>query len=123
MTWSRGLFAAVLLFTLAAALAPNAQAPDLGHGDKLNHIAAFVTLAVMAAWAWPRARLWRIAVALSAFGAAIEGLQALPIIARDAELADWYADTAAAVLALVLVALVRRVRQGRRRPDNADRIT
>ena len=38
---------------------------------------------------------------MSAFGAAIEGLQALPVIARDAEWADWYADTAAAVVALL----------------------
>ena len=108
MTWRRWLFVAVLLFTLAAALAPNARAPDLGHGDKVNHVAAFVTLGIMAAWAWPRAPLWRIAVLLSAFGATIEGLQALPIIARDAEWSDWYADTAAAAMALVTVALVRR---------------
>ena len=111
MTWPRGLFVAVLLFTLAAALAPNAQAPDLGHGDKVNHIAAFVTLSVMAAWAWPAARLWRIGVVMSAFGAAIEGLQAIPFIARDAEWADWYADTAAAAAALLAVAAWRALRR------------
>ncbi len=108
MTWQRWLFVAVMLFTLAAALLPNVDAPDLGRGDKVNHIAAFATLAVLAAWAWPRVRAWRIAVALSALGAAIEGLQALPIIARDAEWADWEADTAAVVVALVIVAGVRQ---------------
>ena len=107
MTWRRWLFAAVLLFTLGAALVPNAAAPDLGDGDKVNHIAAFVTLSVAAAWAWPRTRLSTIAVAISAFGAAIEGLQAIPFIARDAEWADWYADTAAAVVALAVIALIR----------------
>ena len=111
MTWRRWLFVAVLLFTLAAALAPNAEAPDLGHGDKVNHIAAFVTLSVMAAWAWPRARLWRIGGAMSAFGATIEGLQALPVVARDAEWADWYADTAAAGAALLAVAAWRALRR------------
>ena len=111
MTWRRGLFAAVLLFTLVAALLPGPQAPDLGHGDKVNHIAAFVTLSCLAAWAWPRTRLSTIAAAMSAFGATIEGLQALPVIARDAEWTDWYADTAAAVVALLLVALVRRMRR------------
>ncbi len=108
MTWKRALFVAVLLFTLVAALLPNAEAPDLGHGDKVNHIAAFVTLSFLAAWAWPRARLSWIAVAMSALGATIEGLQALPIIARDAEWADWEADTAAAVVALLIVVVVRR---------------
>ncbi len=111
MTWHRWLFVAVLLFTLAAALAPNAEAPDLGHGDKVNHMAAFVTLSVMAAWAWPRARLWWIGIAMSAFGAAIEGLQAIPVIARDAEWADWYADTAAAAVALLAVAAWRWLRR------------
>jgi VanZ family protein len=109
MTWRRWLFAAVVPFTLGAALAPNAVAPDFGHGDKVNHIAAFVTLGFLAAWAWPHARLWHVAIALSAFGAGIEGLQAIPFIARDAEWADWYADTAAAVVALLIVAAVRRL--------------
>ncbi len=109
MTYRRTLFVALLLVTLVAALVPNGMAPDFGHGDKVNHMAAFVTLAVIAAWAWPRTALWRIGVLLSAFGAAIEGLQALPVIARDAEWADWFADTAAATVALLLVALVRRI--------------
>ncbi len=109
MTWRRWLFVAVLLFTLGAALAPNAVAPDFGHGDKVNHIAAFLALAFLAAWAWPHARLWRVAVALSAFGAAIEGLQAIPLVGRDAEWADWGADTAAAAVALAVVALIRFV--------------
>ncbi len=108
MNLRRWLFAAVLLLTLVAALVPNADAPDLGHGDKINHIAAFATLTVLAAWAWPRARLVVILVALSALGAAIEGLQALPVIARDAEWADWIADTAAVAVALAAVAFVRR---------------
>ncbi len=111
MTWHRRLFVAVLLFTLAAALAPNAEAPDLGHGDKVNHMAAFVTLSVIAAWAWPRARLWTIGIAMSAFGASIEGLQAIPLVARDAEWADWYADTAAAAVALLAVAAWRWLRR------------
>lgn len=109
MTWRRWLFAAVLAFTLAAALVPNAEAPDLGHGDKVNHIAAFATLALLAAWAWPRTAPWRIALLLSAFGGAIEGLQALPFIGRDAEWADWAADTAAALAVLAVVVLVRRL--------------
>lgn len=110
MTWRRWLFVVVLLGTLLAALLPGVEAPDLGRGDKVNHIAAFVVLSVMAAWAWPHARLPVIVVALSAFGGAIEGLQALPVIARDAEWADWAADTAAVVATLAVVAVIRRLR-------------
>lgn len=109
MTWRHGLFVLVLLGVLIAALLPGPQAPDFGAGDKINHIAAFVTLAVMAAWAWPHARLALIALALSAFGGAIEGLQALPAIARDAEWADWLADSAAVAAVLLIVAVVRRL--------------
>lgn len=113
MTWQRWLFVAVLLLTLAAALVPNPAAPDLGHGDKINHMAAFVTLSVMAAWAWPAVPLWTLGVALSALGGTIEGLQAIPVIARDAEWADWYADTAAVVVTLLLVAAWRFARRDR----------
>ncbi len=110
MTWCRALFAVTLFATLAAALLPGSQVPDLGAGDKINHIAAFVTLSIIAAAAWPYARLWQIGILMSAFGAVIEGLQALPIIARDAEWADWYADTLAAIVALTIVAVVRQLR-------------
>jgi VanZ family protein len=105
----RIIFVVTLIGTMVAALLPNNEAPDLGGGDKLNHIAAFVTLSIVAAWAWPRAALWRIALWLSALGGLIEILQAIPFIARDAEWADWYADTAAAVITLAVVWAVRRV--------------
>lgn len=105
----RVAFALVLVFTMVAALLPNVDAPDLGDGDKVNHIAAFATLSVVAAWAWPRLALWRIALWMSAVGALIEFLQAIPFIARDAEWSDWIADTIAAVVALAVVWLLRRL--------------
>ncbi len=105
----RVAFAIVLVFTMVAALLPNATAPDFGDGDKVNHIAAFTTLSIMAAWAWQRTALWRIGLWLSALGALIEGLQAIPFIARDAEWDDWIADTAAVIIALSIVWLLRRL--------------
>ncbi len=104
----RLVFALVVVGVLVAALLPNAEAPDLGDGDKVNHIVAFVTLSIVAAWAWPRAGLWRIALWLSALGGLIELLQAIPMIARDAEWADWVADTAATMIALTMVGVLRR---------------
>lgn len=108
--WPKLVFALTLIGTFVAAILPNAAAPDLGDGDKVNHIAAFVTLSVMAAWAWPRAALWRIALGMTALGGAIEAVQAIPILARDAEWADWRADVLATVAALWVVAVVRKLR-------------
>ena len=110
MTRRRWLFVAVLIGTLVAALLPPAEAPSLGWTDKVNHIAAFLTLTLLAAWAWPTARLWRIGILMSGFGAVIEGLQAIPFIARDAEWADWFADSAAVVFALLVVIVMRRLK-------------
>ena len=107
----RVVFAVTLIGTVIAAILPNGEAPDLGGGDKVNHIAAFITLSVMAAWAWRQAALWRIALWLSALGGLIELIQAIPIIARDAEWDDWTADTAAVVVTLLIVWGLRRVRR------------
>lgn len=105
----RVIFAVILVGTFVAAILPNAQAPDFGDGDKINHIAAFITLSVAAAWAWPRTDLWRIGLWLSALGGLIELVQAIPFIARDAEWGDWFADTVAATIALTVVWVLRRL--------------
>lgn len=105
----RAIFAVALVGTLIAATLPGTYAPTLGASDKINHMAAFVVLSALAAWAWPRAKLPAIAIAMSAFGALIELIQALPFIGRDAEVADWVADTAALAVTLAVVAIVRRL--------------
>lgn len=106
----RVIFAVTLIGTMIAAVLPAPDAPTLGGSDKVNHIAAFVTLSILATWAWPRASLWRIGLSMSALGGLIEVVQGIPSIARDAEWADWYADTAAAAITLTLVAILRRTR-------------
>jgi hypothetical protein len=58
-----------------------------------------------------------IAIALSAFGAAIEVVQGLRIVSRDRDFRDWAADTtaiAAALAPMVLIAWRRRWRTGSR---------
>ena len=109
---SRVIFLMALVGTLVAAILPDAEAPTLGGSDKLNHIAAFITLSMLAAWAWPRVQLWRIGLVMSALGGIIELVQAIPIIARDAEWADGYADTAAVTITLIIVAALRRGPRG-----------
>ena len=108
------LFWAAAVFALAMALLPHPPRLPGAPGDKVQHIIAFATLAALAALAYPRTRPVRIAILLSLFGAAIEILQLIPPLHRDASLADWAADSAALGLVLLLFAMVRRHRAARR---------
>ena len=105
--WSAALFALVM-----ASLPKPVRLPG-DPGDKVQHIIAFLTLAALAALAYPRASLLRIGLGLSAFGALIEIIQMIPALNRDAEWADWLADSIAAALVLAIVHLVRRWRAAR----------
>lgn len=85
-----------------AAILPQREAPHLGGSDKVDHMAAFLTVTILARLAHPRVPIWRLLVLVAAFGAAIELSQAVPFIHRDAEWADWVADMAAALIGLVV---------------------
>jgi hypothetical protein len=99
-------FWAALVFTFVAAVMPAHQAPKLFPWDKAEHFAAFYTLTVLAAAAFPRRGLLVLAVLLSAFGGVIELTQALPIVNRDCDFWDWVADTCAIIAALVPLVLI-----------------
>ena len=101
-------FWAALIFAFVMAVLPKPPRVPGNPSDKIQHIIAFTVLAGLAAAAYPRAPLLKVGVLLSLFGALIELVQSIPMLHRDAELVDWIADTAAASLVLVLVALVRR---------------
>ena len=88
----QALFWAALVFALACAIVPAAYAPSTGLWDKFQHAAVFAVLAGLGVAAYGRARWTRIAAGLLAFGGAIELIQALPFIHRDAEWLDWAAD-------------------------------
>lgn len=92
--------AGALIFTLYAAFAPGPDAPQMLPWDKAAHFAAFFTLSILAALSFPSAPLIAIGVALSALGALIEIIQALPAIGRDGDVVDWLVDTAAIGFAL-----------------------
>ncbi len=102
------LFWSATLFALVMASLPKPPRVPGDPSDKVQHIIAFMTLAALAAAAYPRVPLVRIGLGLCAFGAVIELIQMIPALNRDAELADWLADTLAAALVLALAALVRR---------------
>ena len=76
---------------------------------------AFVVLAGLSALAYPALRLrWKL-LALAAFGAFIELMQAIPALHRDADVMDWLADIAALAVAAVMIAGVRHVMRRRGR--------
>lgn len=100
------LFWAALISIFVLAVMP--AAPDPSGNDKLNHMIAFFALALLGAMAYSRSTLFRIALWLAAFGAAIEFAQMIPALHRDASLADWAADIVAILLGIFAGAMVRR---------------
>lgn len=99
----RPLFWLLILFALVMALLPKPpQLPIDQFGDKFAHVLAFAVLAGVANLAWPTRSRWLIALWLSAFGAAIELLQAISVLHRDSDIRDWVADSIAILAATVL---------------------
>jgi len=86
------VFVAAVAFTLYAALAPGDDTKGLIPWDKAKHFIVFYGLTFLATLALPRSRFWKIGAVLLGFGVAIEILQALPIIGRDADVFDVVAD-------------------------------
>jgi hypothetical protein len=127
--WALALaFWLTLAFTVLMAVMPDpaivggsggAHAPDATPGilawlgaldDRLQHIAAFSAMALLAAAAYPRATLLRIGERLSFFGAVLELVQALPAVGRDCEIQDWLIDTVALIAVLSVIHLIRQRR-------------
>lgn len=108
----RGLFWAAALFAFVMAVLPHP--PEIpGHPqDKVQHVAAFATLAALGAWAYPRISLTSLLIRLSLFGAGIELVQAIPALHRDSDVLDWVADTIAAGLVLLAIAWWRSRAKG-----------
>ena len=112
MTWpvmARALFWLALVFALVMALLPQPPALPGTPSDKTQHMIAFAVLSLLAALAYPQARLGEIFIAMAALGALIEVLQMIPALGRDAEFVDWLADCAASLAMLALVGVVRRM--------------
>lgn len=105
----RWLYTGAILIIYSLAIMPSDKAPDLGAGDKINHIAAFLFLTLFGRWALRgTGRLW-LAIGLSFFGGLIEVTQAIPLLNRDASVWDWIADSAAIGLALLLASPLERL--------------
>jgi VanZ family protein len=99
----RLLFWAAATFAFVMAVLPHP--PDLPGEppDKIQHMIAFATLAVLGTWGYARTSLGQMLAGLSLFGAVIEFVQAIPALHRDSDVKDWVADTLACGLVLLVV--------------------
>lgn len=104
---ARTIFWAAAAFSFVMAVLPHPPEVPGEPNDKVQHIAAFATLALLGVFAYPRIALMRLLTGLSMFGAFIELVQAIPILHRDSDILDWLADTAAAATILLVVRLWR----------------
>ena len=108
LTALRVAFWAGAAFALIMALLPHPPQLPGEPSDKLQHIAAFLTLGALGSLAYPRANPLHLGAGLSLVGAIIEILQLIPALHRDGDPLDWAADTAA--VALIIVLLRRLIR-------------
>lgn len=105
---SRLLFWAAFTFAFVMAVLPHPPAVPGNPNDKLQHITAFATLALLGSFAYPATALLQLLVRLSLFGALIEIIQAVPALGRDSDVWDWVADTAAVAIVLLILWWWRR---------------
>lgn len=107
------LFWGALAFAFVMASLPQPPAIPGDPGDKVLHVLAFLVLAGLAAFAYPRVRLVIVFLGLALFGAAIELVQAIPSIGREPSWMDWLADMTAAAAILLFIGVLRLMRQAR----------
>jgi hypothetical protein len=97
---SRGVFAVVVLVSLAVLFAPADDVPSAPPGvDKLVHLLLFAALAVSGRWAGVRAGV--LCVLLVAYAAVSEVVQGLSALERSASVADWVADVVGVLAGLL----------------------
>lgn len=100
---ARAIFWAAAAFALVMAVVPHPPQVPGEPNDKVQHIIAFATLALLGSFAYPKTALLRLLAGLSVFGALIEVVQAIPVLHRDSDILDWAADTGAIVVMLLIV--------------------
>lgn len=104
---ARGVFAVVVLVSLAVLFAPASDVPPAPAGvDKLVHLGLFAALASTGRWAGIGARV--LAALLIAYAAVSEVVQGLSALDRSMSLGDWAADTVGVLLGLALWGLAER---------------
>ena len=98
---SRGVFAVVVLVSLAVLFAPASDVPSAPPGvDKLVHLSLFLALALTGRWAG--IRLAALGGLLVGYAIVSELIQGLTPLARSASVADGLADVVGIVAGLAV---------------------
>lgn len=113
MIWSRLILAAIAIALLFLANLPAGEFYVGSQSDKVNHIAAFLVISVLAVLAFPKLSLLSILLGLAIFNALIETSQGLMALGREPDILDWVAGFGATVLVLALFQLKRIFRDDR----------
>ncbi|RYE57758.1 MAG: hypothetical protein EOP20_06950 [Hyphomicrobiales bacterium] len=101
MTLYRALFlAAFVSAVIGSFVFAVVPADHIEVADKTKHFFAFYVLTVLGLVALPRAARWKLAIALACYGGAIEIIQGLPFVGRDADIKDLMVDCLAIAAAL-----------------------
>ncbi|MFP5329697.1 MAG: VanZ family protein [Alphaproteobacteria bacterium] len=111
LTLAKLVFWLAVAFAFVMAAMPYPPEFPGGPSDKVQHVIAFLVLAALGLWAYPRSPKRLLLVGLAAFGALIELVQSIPALNRDSDPTDWMADTLAAATVLTLVALWRLAKE------------
>lgn len=107
----RTAFWGLLLAVFALSAWPHPPHVPYIPSDKTQHSLAFAALALLGGAAYPRLALFKLALGLAAFGALIEGVQAIPMLNRQSEFFDWIADLAGMVPTMGALAVWRSLRR------------
>ncbi len=110
----RLLFWAAAAFAFVMAVLPHPPTVPGRPSDKVEHVVAFVVLAVLGRLAYPDTKKRYLLLGLAAFGAVIELVQGLPFVGRDRDPLDWIADVGASLIVFAAVALWSYFKQARR---------
>ena len=104
---ARLAFWAATVFAFVMATLPHPLALPASPSDKVQHIIAFTVITALCVVAYAGEAWWKILLRLSAFGALIEVVQAIPMLHRDSDVRDWLADTAAIGVVLIVYGVWR----------------
>lgn len=98
---ARGVFAVVVLLSLAVLFAPASDVPSAPAGvDKLVHVGLFAALALSGRWSGIATRV--LAPLLVVYAGVSELLQGLAVVDRSVSAADWVADAVGVLVGLAL---------------------
>jgi len=104
----RFLFWAAASFAFVMAVVPDPPHIPGEPNDKVQHVVAFASLALLGSWAYTATKPLKLLAWLSLFGGVIEIVQAIPMLHRDSDVLDWIADSVAVAVMLLLVRVLRR---------------